>query len=150
MNLMNDEQILMQSKNNETVLTTHRIRQDKNNSDVGLTSIMLEDVTSCEVKKEFHKIFIYIIISLLIIAIIAGAALNREATGLIRTILLIDIVLLIIFFATSKKGLFVSSPTAKIFLNSKGQDKEVIKSFIELLENAKNNRFLRNSTTENN
>lgn len=142
MNLMPDEKILMDGDYKQITLTTHRIRQEnKLWGKVELTSIMLEHVTSCEyIKKSFPQL---LILGLLFVgfAIFIGSQSSDDLLIIGSGLLLAGLLLIISYFFTFKRGLFISSASAKVILNTKGMKDENIKSFIEKLEFAKNDRL---------
>lgn len=143
MNLMIDEKILMDGDNKQITLTTHRIRQEnKKWGKLDLISIMLEQVTSCQYSKKSKPIFLIIGFLLFGLAFIIGSQEGEDGPVIASGIALIGLVLIIIYFFTIERGLFISSATAKIKLNTKGMKDENIKLFIDKLEVAKNNRLL--------
>jgi hypothetical protein len=143
MNLMTDEKVLMDGDYKQITLTTHRIRQEnKLWGQVNLVSIMLEEVTSCEYCKETRPVFLIIGLLLSGLAILIFSEGGDEAQYISDGLLLVGILLISIYFFTIKHGLFISSVSAKIKLNTKGMKYENIKAFIDKLEFAKNDRFL--------
>lgn len=143
MNLMIDEKILMDGDNKQITLTTHRVRQEnKKWGKLDLISIMLEQVTSCQYSKKSKPIFLIIGFLLFGLAFIIGSQEGEDGPVIASGIALFGLVLIIIYFFTIERGLFISSATAKIKLNTKGMKDENIKLFIDKLEVAKNNRLL--------
>ncbi len=140
---MPNEKVLMNGDYDQITLTTHRIRQEnKSWGKIDLVSIMLEEVTSCEYNKK-SKPFI-LIIGLLIIGF--SLFIERQnsiySENMYNALLLIGVACVLFYLLTIKRGLFISSPTAKIKLNTSGMNDDNIKSFIDKLEIAKNNRLL--------
>jgi hypothetical protein len=143
MNLMTDEKVLMNGDYKQVNLTTHRIRQEiKSWGQVGLTSIMLEEVTSCEFSKKSRPLFLIIGLLLVGITLYSGSPVGGDVQSIQSVFLLVGIILIVSYFSTIKRGLFISSPTAKIIINTDGMKYENVKLFIEKLEEAKNERFL--------
>jgi hypothetical protein len=143
MNLMTNEKILMEDDHKQITLTTHRIRQEnKSWGHLMLISIMLEEVTSCEYRKKSRPIFLIIGILLGGFAVFIAGQGGEDAPSISGGLLLLGLVLIVFYFFTIKRGLFISSATAKIKLNTKGMKDENIKSFINKLEVAKNYRLL--------
>jgi len=144
MNLFKDETILMEGDYKQLTLTTHRIRQENRVwGSVCLVSIMLENVTSCEYVKKSKPM--YLIVGILILGFalyIGGNGGGRETQNIAAGILLLGAGFIWIYFYTLKRGLFISSASAKIILDTKGMKYENIKLFIEKLEAAKNNRLI--------
>ncbi len=140
---MIDEKILMDGDYKQITLTTHRIRQEKKTwGQVDLVSIMLEQVTSCEYSKKSRPLFLIVgllTVGLAFYTLSQGGGDTKEIAG---GLVLFGLVFIIIYFFTFKHGLFISSASAKIKLNTKGMKDENIKSFIDKLEVAKNNRLL--------
>jgi hypothetical protein len=142
-NLMTGETILMEGDNKQITLTTHRIRQENETwGQLNLVSIMLEHVTSCEYSKKSRPIFLITGLLLSGFALYIESQNEGVARSISGSILLFGIVLIIAYFFTIKRGLFISSATAKIKLDTKGMKDENIKSLIDKLEVAKNDRFL--------
>jgi hypothetical protein len=138
MNLLPEEKILMEGDNKQITLTTHRIRQEnKSWGKIDLTSIMLEHVTSCEYIKKSQPLFLILGILLAALGLLFGNEKEELGIGL----LFFSFMLFIIYFFTIKRGLFISSASAKVILNTKGMKDDNIKSFIDKLEAAKNDRF---------
>lgn len=142
MNLMTDEKNLMDGDYKQITLTTHRIRQEnKSWGKVNIVSIMLEHVTSCEYSKKSRPIFLIISLLLIGFALFMGGQGGSDPQAIALGVLLAGVILLVIFFYTIKRGLFISSASAKIILNTNGMKDENIKSFIDKLEVAKNDRL---------
>lgn len=138
MKLIINEVKILESDDKSVVLTSHRIRQEnKQWGKMQIKSLMLEHITSCEYDRKSNPIFL--IIGL--IAFVFGAGLSfgggnqQSEMGIISAV--IGFVLLIFYWITIRKGLIVSSPSAKIIMNTNGMKDESIKSFIDKLEEAK-------------
>jgi hypothetical protein len=143
MNLMTDEKVLMDGDHKQITLTTHRIRQEnKSWGQLDLVSIMLEEVTSCEYSRKSRPIFLITGILLGAFAVFFGLQGDSNNESIFGGLLLLGLLLIIFYFFTIKRGLFISSATAKIKLNTKGMKDENIKSFIDKIELAKNDRLL--------
>jgi len=142
MNLITDEKILMDGDYKQIILTTHRIRQEiKSWGQIDLVSIMLEDVTSCEYSKKSNPIFLILGILVCGFGVFTGTqGGGSEALNISGGILLAGIILILVFFFTIKHGLFISSASSKIKLNTKGMKYDNIKAFIDKLESAKSER----------
>ena len=141
MKLITDEKILMEGDYKQIILTTHRIRQENTGwGKVDLVSIMLEHVSSCKYSKKSKPIFLIIGILLAVFGFAIGNS-GGNAQQIGAGIFLFGVVLIIIFFFTIKRGLFISSSSAKVIVNTKGMKTENIKAFIDKLEIAKNDRL---------
>lgn len=145
MNLLPSEQILMEGDYKQITLTTHRIRQEnKTWSHVDLISIMLEEVTSCEYIKRSNPIILIVGILFGVLGAFAASQGHGDAAQTVGGgAFLSGLVLIIVYFLTIRRGLNISSPTAKIKMNTKGMKSENIKAFIDRLEAAKNDRLMR-------
>lgn len=144
MDLMTEEKIIMEGDYNQITLSTHRIRQEyKTWFETELVSIMLEKVTSCEYSKKSRPIFLIIGLLLWVFSFIYGGIEGSGAQEISLGLLFCGLVLIIIYFMTINRGLFISSATAKIKINTKGMKDENIKAFIDKLEIAKNDRLLK-------
>lgn len=140
---MIDEKILMDGDNKQIILTTHRVRQEKKIwGRVDLVSIMLEQITSCHYSRRSKPVFFIVGLLVIVLAYITGIQGGEDVQTIAGGLILVGLILIIIYFFTIKRGLYISSPTAKIKLNTKGMKDENIKSFIDKLEVAKNDRLL--------
>lgn len=99
---------------------------------------MLEHVTSCEYIKKSRPIFLIFGILIAGFGLLIGS--QKEELGI--ALLFSGFVFFAFYLFTIKRGLFISSASARIILNTKGMKEENIKSFIERLEAAKNDRLL--------
>jgi hypothetical protein len=140
MKLINNEVNILESDDKTVVLTSHRIRQEnKQWGKMQIKSVMLEHVTSCEYDRKSNPIFL--IIGLVVLVFAAGLSFGGNSgqgdIGIISAG--VGIVLLIFYFITIRKGLIVSSPSAKIVMNTNGMKDESIRTFIDKLEEAKAN-----------
>lgn len=143
MELLKNEEVLMDGDNKQIVLTTHRIRQEnKSFGQINIVSIMLEDVTSCEYVKTSKPIFLLIGILFNCFAFFIGFDKGEEFFKVSGGIFLLGILFVYFYFINNKRGLFISSPSSKIKINTRGMKDENIKSFIDKLEIAKNDRYI--------
>lgn len=138
MNLMKDEKVLTSYGDNYITLTNYRIRQEiKSWGQINLKSIMLEQITSCEYRKRSSPLFL--IIGLLIIGV---AIFFLNETEFSIGFFSIGFILIILYFFSLKRGLYISSASGKIIINTTGMKNNEVKNIIEVLESAKNDRFL--------
>ena len=144
MNLFNGENILSEGEVRYITLTTHRIRKEFSRwGQVNTTSLMLEDITSCEFIKESKPIFLYLG---LILGIFGGVLASTEPNIssdlelIIGGSIILTILFLLYYSFSIRRIICISSPTAKIVVNvrrAKGND---ILSFIDKVEQAKINK----------
>ena len=133
MNLFQGEELLSESYNKNVTLTTIRVRQvEKSWGSSHVKSIILEHVTSCE-----RKYSSYYILLILGIAGVSGG-IGSEQSGLV----LLGLLCFIVYFFTVRNVIRISSPSAKIDINSRRMKKQVALDFINRVEKAINDRKL--------
>lgn len=138
MKLINNEVNILVSDDRSIVLTSHRIRQEnKQWGKMQIKSIMLQDVTSCEYDKKSFPVFLLVGIMILAFGVYMMYGSHNDEMGLLAGG--IGLVMIIFYWITIRKGLIVSSPSAKIIMNTNGMQDENIKTFIDKLEEAKTN-----------
>lgn len=141
---MENESTLMESLDKQVVLTSHRIRQEcKLWGEFHLKSIMLEDITSCEYTRTSSPTILVLSIVLASFGFISACFGDYEMIRLGALIFLMGLVFIILYLLTNRKRLIISSPTCKITMKTKRMKDESIKEFIEKLEKAKNERYLK-------
>jgi hypothetical protein len=137
MKLINNEIKILESDDKSVTLTSHRIRQEnKQWGKMQIKSIMLDHVTSCEYDRKSNPILL--IIGLVLLVYGAGLTFGgNHGQGEIGLLAIgIGLVLIIFYWITTKKGLIVSSPSLKIIMNTNGMKDDIIKQFIDKLEEA--------------
>jgi hypothetical protein len=139
MNLLTDEKTLMEGDNKQVVLTTHRIRQENVEwGKLNLISLSLEHVTSCEYSRKSKP---GLLVGGLLLLGFAFAASDTGGQQMVGGLGLMGLILIVAYFMTIKRGLIISSPSARIIVDTKGMKDDNIKSFIDKLEVAKNERL---------
>ena len=133
---MHEERVLLESDTKEFVLTTHKVRLTARLfGQADVTSITLDELTSCEVK--------YIsrpwLVILAAVAVISGFLFqNGEASG---AGIGIAVILIAIYFATRYQAISLSSPSATINLSVKGMGLDKAIDLIDKVESAKHARL---------
>jgi hypothetical protein len=137
--LFEDEHILTESNTTEIVLTSHRLRQTISSwGKVNITSIMLEKISSIEVRYESS----FILIPMGIVAIGYGVMNSHEPDSSIAAACFIGgLLILMIYLATRKHIISIRSDGgATMKFHTKGMKSEVVIDFINKVERAKNER----------
>lgn len=134
--LFQGEEIISESENKVISLTTHRIRL--NDSSIGsshLVSIMLDKVSSIEVR--YKSWWILLILSILLI--IGGLWMGMLNNGEAMMVGIVVGLLLGLFYVFSRKHVIVISSDGGTSLNfhTKGMKREKIMEFINKIERAK-------------
>jgi uncharacterized membrane protein len=131
-------------------VTTHRVRETLKGRGVGqVTSIMLDEVTGCEVAHLSRPTLLYVA-ALSVVAGVAGWMMQSDSSGqdrnnggpaLLFLGIVVAVVLVAAYFATRKNVVRVSSASTKIEvpLTGVGFDKAV--EVIDVVESAKNEHY---------
>lgn len=145
MKLLRDEAVLVSLADGALVLTTHRVRRTHTESGFSfVTSLMLEDVTSCEVSAESQPA----LLAAAAISVLAGlflGALVREKLQIILAItagLIMGASLVAAYFSGRRSTIEVKTPSGEATLNIKGIPSDAITTFMDALDSAKNERYL--------
>lgn len=133
MNLMNGERKLLESGNGELTLTTHKVRFDTKQWGVDhVTSIMLEELVSCQIRYASNPTLLIVAGFAVLAAIIADAL-----AGVV-----VALILVAIYFFARTQVISLESASATINLKLSGMTIDKAKEFIDQVEAAKNERYL--------
>lgn len=134
-----DEKVLLQSGG--LTLTTHRVRSEaERGGKMQITSIMLEELCSCETRFTSHP-FLLILAGLLAVAGLLSSNLTRDGSVSLTALILAGI-LVAIYFATRKEVISLASAAARINLQRRQSGQQEAKQLIDQIEAAKNQRYL--------
>ncbi len=133
MKLIDGEENILESKNGELILTTHRVRLDtKSLGKRKITSILLRELSSCELAHRSYPILLLIMVIGLIVAGVGG---NSDAmVGGVA----VAVIALIAYFLTRRQALCFASAGASLLVETKGMKPDYVKNFIDEAEIAKN------------
>lgn len=135
MNLLDDETVVLESDNNELVLSTHRVRFNARTwGRSHVTSLMLDQVCSCEIRYWSHPVLLVMAAA----ALILGLASDDGA----RIGLLVALVCLIIYWLGRRQVLTIRSAGAAINARMSGGNVKTAERFIDEVERLKNRRHL--------
>jgi hypothetical protein len=138
--LFSDEQIVTQSTDNTTTLTTHRLCYEHREWGRSYNqSIMLEHITSCENYASSQVIFIVISVACLFFGFLAGAGGNPSAL-IVMTV--IALVVGAMYFITKASYITIASPSTKMKIKVNGMKSEQVMDFINKVEQTKHRRLL--------
>lgn len=136
MKLMNGEYIISESDNKDIVLTTHRVRYSiKRGGTARVTSIMLEELDSCELRSISSP-------SLLVVAAIVVLGGFVIGSNYIVYGLLAALPFVIFYYFSRNQVISLKSSSSEINVQTVGMSLEVSKSFIDTVEAAKHSRYL--------
>jgi hypothetical protein len=145
MRLLDGENVLLESKSQALVLTTHRVRFEQKSS--VFTSIMLEQVCSVEGRREGIRSLAIIGLISLALALLVGYAESRiDPTGNFAgwplSLALVGIALILLYFLARPKMIVIKSAGASIAcsLGLLGQA-NLAEDFADAIESAKDGRF---------
>lgn len=132
MKLFEGEEKILESDNGELVLTTHRVRHDsKSLGKRKITSLLLQELSSCELShRSYPALLIVAAIGLVIAA--AGGSSNAMGVGVA-----VSIISVISFFSSRKQALCLATAGGQIIVETKGMKPEGVKNFIDETEIAK-------------
>jgi hypothetical protein len=145
------ERILLESDPKGLILTTHRVRSEtRNRGRQEVISIMLEELVSCTITEDSSSS------GLLVCAAISAALGILEPIGVLDFIvprspyaritgIVIALILLIVYFIMRQQIIVLASAAATIKSSTKGMSTQAAKDFIDIVEAAKNERYLQAS-----
>ena len=164
MNLLDTEKVLAEIDGGELVLTSHRVQSDRPESlssgtPAEFVSIMLEEVSSCQITQKSHRwlgmlssFFLgaaccgalsYVLLPELVVSqILRGLGLDG-GFGILVGLLGIGGALALLYHFTTSREVIIASSSASI-RHKIGSPHE----FIEALESAKNDRYLSSNVVE--
>ncbi|MFT4660543.1 MAG: hypothetical protein ACI9N1_000361 [Flavobacteriales bacterium] len=119
MKLNEKEQIILESDNNQIVLTTHRLRYKETPSPKSdFTSIMLDKISSIEVT--YHRWSIWYLI-----------------LGILTTPIVIEFILIFLWWRSKSHVVFVTPDGGRsIIFETKGMKRESLEEFVDKTEEA--------------
>lgn len=142
--LLNGEELITQSPNNVVVLTTHRIRYHATTSaQAHLVSVMLEKVSSCEMRFESSPVLLLLGITLALLGSISllGSAFGNNMLGVIG--IAAGLIMVVLYAATAKHVVSIASDGgSRISFETKGMKRETVIGLINSLEKAKSERMM--------
>ncbi len=139
MNVLPNESVILETDGGMLVLTTHRVRWDPKKASSGLiTSIMLEEVCSCQVRYTTYPA----LFAVAALAIVAGAMLNSHSDSTPMVVgVVVAIVCVVAFLVTRRKTLSVRSAAGSIEVSANQMALDNLRTFIDSLESAKSARW---------
>jgi hypothetical protein len=139
MTLFEGEQILLRTKGDHLLVTTHRVRDE---SESEFTSIMLEEVCSVRTTKTAHRWLL--VLAAPLIALVAYSAVAFTHHEISPTLAVIAGVLVVAYFVTRYSVVEVASAGARIrFEMSRANE---VAEFVDTVESAKNARYMLRTT----
>jgi hypothetical protein len=136
--LLENERELNQSLDGLVILTTHRIKSSyKTWGYSDLQSIMLQHVTSCENKYRAFPVFLLLAAISLLAGIMYYANYSDYSDSPAKYGgLVFAVVFFLIYLASRKNTIVISSPSAKIYIPLKANDSDFAADFICKIEEA--------------
>lgn len=138
MNLMTGERVLLESDNKELTLTTLRVRHAyRQGSNLRVTSIMLDAIQACELRKTSHIFLLYLaFFSGLGGVLFSGGRLLNLFIGLILALVLVTT-----YFATQWYVIRITSGRAELIARASDMSNETAERFIDSVEAARDTRL---------
>lgn len=152
MTMMPDEKVLLQSGG--LTLTTHRVRSEaERGGKMQITSIMLEELCSCEIRFTSNSLLLKLGGLLAALGIVIGIMSSDAFQHIFdlyddayvswsQAILLLGVILVAIYFATRKEVISLASAAARINLQRRQSGQQEAKQLIDQIEATKNQRYL--------
>lgn len=132
---MQDEKVLLKLDNEVLVLTNYRIRYDgKQWGKRKIVSIMLEDLTSCEIICTTKPALILVSI---LIAFALAVRVNAITTVELIAGLIVACVPILIYYLSRNQVLRLSSASASIVVDTEDISIEAANRFLDVAENSK-------------
>lgn len=143
MDIFPGERLLLESDNGKLLLTSHRVRFTMNTWSISrFTSIMLEQITSCEITVLSYPRLLALALLYLGVTIYARAAFSSLPFLFGIDDLILPAILVLIYFATRRKVISLHSAGASIRIPITRMNAGTAMEFISTLETAKNERYL--------
>ena len=138
MNVLPNEGLISEDDSGRLVLTTHRIRWDPKKASAGLiTSIMLEEVCSCQVRYTTYPL----LLAVAALAIVAGGVLKSESDSTAIVVgVIVAVACVMAFLATRRKTLSIASAGASVDIAANHMGLDNLRAFIDAVETAKDAR----------
>jgi len=135
------ETILLESDNQNLVLTSHRVRCSMQTMGLAkVTSIMLEELSACEITTTSSPWLFVLALLVFLIGLFANTPSQDSSSTIGGALIALAIVLT--YFGTRQRVISLRAAGGAIIVPTKGMDAEVALEFIDTLEAAKNDRFL--------
>jgi len=141
--LFTDEMLIAESDNKQISLTSHRLRYQSTSGDkVNTTSFMLEKISS--IQTTYQDAVLLLIIGILACLGGVAASSSRETQDFVGAGVVVGLVFIIIYaFSRKHTAVITAECGTKISFEIKASKKEVMYEFINKIEQAKNERFLK-------
>lgn len=137
MKLFEGEEKILESDDGDLVLTTHRLRHDKKSfGKRKITSILLNELSSCELSHRSHPILL--ILAILGLIVTGIATIESGKADDILAFAIPTFILFIAYFLTRRQVMQLSTAGSPIVVALKGMKPETVKEFIDETEIAKN------------
>ena len=143
MALQSDERYIVGSDNDGFAVTSHRIKLGWRKSGLAhFQSVMLEEIASCSVRSKSNPILLVLAVIAVVIGTVSAVSGRPPEGGPLVVGLIIGAVFVFAYFATKKKVVAFASAGETIFADASRMIFEEAKQLINLVENAKNDRFM--------
>ncbi|MBT2558251.1 hypothetical protein J7E24_10680 [Hymenobacter sp. ISL-91] len=136
--LLDGEALITQSPNKVVMLTTHRIRYNAaSSSQAYLVSVLLEKVSSCEVRYQSNPVLLVIGIIAAVLGAMWSTGFNGDRElGFLGFI--VGLMLVLVYFSTRRHIVSVASDGGvRLGFQTKGMKREAVVAFVNAIEKAK-------------
>ena len=142
MNLLPGERVLLESDTKNLVLTSHRVRYEMQTTGLTkITSIMLEEVSACEVTTTTKPGLLIAAIVVFLAGLFFNSSISPRDSSAIIGGVVVAVILVLAYFGTRERVISVRSAGGAINASIQGIPPESVRNFIEVLEQAKNERY---------
>lgn len=139
--LLPEEKVLYSARG--LTVTTHRVRSTAAGSgNAEVTSIMLDELASCNVLRTSNPLLLMIAGFGLLIAVIAFLQNAQSNTVFIIAGLVVAVIFVLLFYLTRQQVLELASAGAAIRIADMGMSVTKVKSLFDLIESAKDERYM--------
>lgn len=141
MKMLTGESVLLESDPKGLTLTTHRVRQQvKGSGNSRVTSILLDQVTSCGMTRKSKSWLLVFAVLVFETAVLVAVDSFDSEVYLIGGLIVAGIFVLA-YFANRRQVLYIHSAEGSIIQPAIGMSETSVLDFVDQLESAKNQRY---------
>jgi len=139
--LIEGESIVLESDMKAVSLTTHRIRQEiRESGRYKLISIMLDQVSSCEINRKSNPVILFLALILLVGGLFTlekGVSFSGGLSQASGIMFLLSLMFFVIYLLARSQVVSISSASTKIVFSTSGMKKEKCVQFVDKVESTR-------------